>query len=582
VDPLRRVFRSRKLIVVALVVAVVATACDSDDEERRAGDDKIPVGGTLNIAGVGRLDFLDPAAMYSPTSWFLARGVYRTLVTYPATSDPARQTSLVPDLATDVGTPNSDATSWTFELRDGIKYGPAVGGKEIEGVTGADITAPDIKYGLERLFLDSVNAGYAFHYDILEGAEEFTEGKAEEITGIETPDDNTIVFNLTRPAGDWPHRLALPAASPVPQRYAAGFDRAAVSNYNAATVSSGPYYVKEWAPDQKVRLERNPYWEPELDTVRGAYVDAVDWEFGYGKDPEALTKTVKADVELIEGATIDQIVADPLFAPEVLSVPSLCTRFIWLNTTIAPFDKPLVRKAVAVAINRAKLKELQGGAAKGEIASSIVPPGLGGHLSAESYNPFRSKGTGGSVSKAKQMLAQAGLAGGSGAQLLLVGGSDPLEASYARSVRTDLEKIGFSNVKLRLVDVPKLYTDHYQQPDKEIAIGTSGGYCSDYSDASSFFGPLLHGDSIAPANNFNYAQIDDEALNKAIDKVAALLPGPERDAAWERVNRVATKSAALIPWSWDAEQIVLQKGLVNAIYNPHFSQIDWVAAAVGD
>lgn len=578
---MRRAIRSRKLIVVALIVAVVTAACDSDDEERRTGDDKIPVGGTLDIAGVGRLDFIDPAAMYSPTSWFLARGIYRTLVTYPTTSDPSLQTSLVPDLATDVGTPNADATSWTFQLRGGVKYGPAVGGNEIEGVSGADITSQDIKYGIERLFLDAVPAGYPFHFQIIEGADEFAEGKAEEIVGIQTPDDSTIVFNLTRPAGDWPHRLALPAASPVPQRYAAKFDQAAESNYNAAAISSGPYFIKEWAPDQRVRLERNPYWEPETDTVRGAYVDAVNWEFGYGKDPEEITRAVKSDVDLVEGASVDQFIADPLFTPQVLSVSSLCTRFIWLNTSIAPFDKRKVREAVATALDRAKLKELQGGPSTGEIATSILPPGLGGHLNKEAFNPFKTKNSAGNISKAKKLLAQAGMEEGFDKKLLLVGGSDELEASYARSVRSDLKTLGLSKIKVKFVDVPKLFTDNYQQPDKEIAIGTAGGFCSDYSDASSFFVPLFHGKSIVPIDNFNYSQVDDRKLNSAIKKAEELPPGPARAAAWERVNRLATSSAALIPWSWDNEQIVLQEGrLVNVFYNPHFSQIDWIAAGV--
>src|SRR3712207_5282925 len=67
---------------------------------------------------------------------------------------------------------------------------------------------------------------YPFYYEIIEGATEFSEGKADEITGIETPDDKTIIFHLTEPAGDWPLRMGMPATSPTPESWASKYDKA--------------------------------------------------------------------------------------------------------------------------------------------------------------------------------------------------------------------------------------------------------------------------------------------------------------------------------------------------------------------
>ncbi|MEO8322812.1 MAG: ABC transporter substrate-binding protein, partial [Actinomycetota bacterium] len=238
-----------RLFAVLLALSLLAAACGGSDDPGSSGGnepvptDEIPVGGTLRIAGLSDVDYMDPASMYYTLSWTLARGVFRTLVTYPAVADFEEQNVLVPDLATDVGTPNEDSSEWTFTLRDGIKFGPALGNEAVPGVTGEPITSADIKYALERVFIPSVGGGYPFYYDIMEGTQDFIDGKADEITGIETPDDKTIIFHLTEPAGDWPFRMAMPAAAPVPADYAAGFDAEKDSDYDSHVVASGPYYV---------------------------------------------------------------------------------------------------------------------------------------------------------------------------------------------------------------------------------------------------------------------------------------------------------------------------------------------------
>ncbi|MBE3074113.1 MAG: ABC transporter substrate-binding protein [Actinobacteria bacterium] len=578
-----------RLFAVILALSLLAAACGGDgggdtstNEPVPAGE--IPVGGTLRIAGASDVDYMDPASMYYTLSWDLARGVFRTLVTYPAVADFEEQNVLVPDLATDVGTPNADSSEWTFTLKDWIKFGPALGGEAVPGVTGEPITSADIKYALERVFIPSVGGGYPFYYDIMEGTQDFVDGKADEITGIETPDDKTIIFHLTEPAGDWPFRMAMPASAPVPADYAAGFDAEKDSDYDSHVVASGPYYVAEWTPEEQITLERNEEWDPDTDDVREAYVDTVDWKLGFDNDV-GVQKVQDGDYEIgldvsPQGPALEQTLNDPELSKRLINEPSLCDRYIFLNTTVEPFDSLEVRQAVNWAIDRANLKTLEGGPITGDIATSIIPPGMGGYLSTDEYNPFGTDGMAGDMDKAKELMAAGGYPDGYDGELLFVGASDPPHDKYAESVRADLEALGFSNLNVKTPAFPNQYTQFYGIPDKNVAIGTSAGWCKDYNDAFTFLDPLFSGDNILPSGNQNYAELDDPAVNDAISTASKTPFGPERDTAWEEANRLATESGAWVPWTWDNETIIYSENLVNPIYNTFFSHIDWVVVGV--
>ena len=70
--------------------------------------------------------------------------------------DPVKGTSLVPDMATDLGTPNAGGTEWSFTLRDGLTW-----------QDGSEVTCEDVKYGVSRTFANNmINQGptYAVAY----------------------------------------------------------------------------------------------------------------------------------------------------------------------------------------------------------------------------------------------------------------------------------------------------------------------------------------------------------------------------------------------------------------------------------
>lgn len=577
-----------RLIALLSALALIGAACGGGDGEgsgesqldpERAEAVDVEPGGTLRMAGSSDVDYMDPSSMYYTLSFTLARPVFRTLVNYPGNVvDPEAQNELVADLAEGVGEANEDSTEWTYTIKDGVTYGPALGGEEVAGVTGEQIVCDDFKYSVERLFTPSVGAGYPFYYDIIEGATEFQEGKADEVTGVECVDDKTITFRLTKPAGDWDFRMAMPAMTPIPRAAAEQYDKKEDSNYDNNVVATGPYYIEEWTPGEQIVLERNPNWDPETDDIREAYVDSINYKMGFDNDVgvQAILDgeyDISMDVSP-QGPTLEKVVTDPELSQRVLNEPEGCTRYIFLNTTIEPFDDPVVREAVNLAIDRENIKRVFGGPTTGPIATSIVPPGLDGYLAPEDFNPFETEGMAGDMEAAKALMAEAGYPDGYDKPLNMVGASDPPHDKIFETVRSDLEELGFTNLKPKLPKFPNQYTQFYSVPDSETAIGTSAGWCKDYNSAFTFLDPLFHSRNILDSGNQNYAELDDPEMDRLIDEAASQSDPAAAKEAWEAANRYATETGVWIPWSWDESVLIYSEAVLNPIYLTFNSHVD--------
>ena len=97
-------------------------------------------GGTVTVlTELGLTTPLDPSDLYyTDTNAIMTALVTRSLTQY-SYDEESGQMILVPDLATDLGTPNEDFTEWKFTLRDGVKW-----------ETGAPVTAEEVAFGIVR------------------------------------------------------------------------------------------------------------------------------------------------------------------------------------------------------------------------------------------------------------------------------------------------------------------------------------------------------------------------------------------------------------------------------------------------
>jgi peptide/nickel transport system substrate-binding protein len=363
--------------------------------------------------------------------------------------------------------------------------------------------------------------------------------------------------------------LALPASAPFP--------RAALEAEGGAErlPVTGPYYVETWEPARLIGLERNEWWEPSSDPVRRADPGRVRWRLDLTIE-EAVERTRDGRLDLLVGASprgrlLAGLVTDPRTSARLIAEPAGCLRFIFLNTEEPPFDRLVVREAVATALDRYMLNRLFGGPAAGDIATSIVPPGVPGHVPAAAFDPFPTTEWTGDLPTARRMLRRAG-AEVLDEPIVLLGSESSPGREILGSVRGDLERLGFTNMKVETASGAEL-VEAFRSGDAHV--GTEGSWCKDYEDAGTILRPLFHSSELASGSNFNLARLRDASLDGAIERAEGLPPGEERTAAWAGVNRDATELAAIIPWTWDRTTILHGPRLRNVRYLAPLTQVDW-------
>ncbi len=288
--------RLLRALTLGLAAALTLAACGgtvtSKSGAPSSGASGAPqAGGTIYVLTQSeQIDQIDPQRMYTGEDLALFGGtIYRSLEAYKFSADPAEGTSLTPDLATDLGTPNATGDSWQFTLRDGVTF-----------QDGSPITCEDVKYGTSRTFAtDVINQGptYAVAYlDIptisAPGTPEdgssaykgpYTDVGQDLFDKAVTCDGNTITFNLNKPVADFNYTVTL-GFSPVPEAADTGETYGTVAPF---AVSSGPVQDRELHDRQRRQDDHGPQrrtWDPASDPYRKAYPDK--WESRLRDRPE--------------------------------------------------------------------------------------------------------------------------------------------------------------------------------------------------------------------------------------------------------------------------------------------------------
>ncbi|MDQ4006180.1 MAG: ABC transporter substrate-binding protein, partial [Actinomycetota bacterium] len=213
--------RYLRLVALAGILALVAAACG----ERNTGGGQQGPGGEAQRGGtlLGGLESdvdaaFDPQKEYYSVTWgFYHCCLLRTLVTTATTTADNDGNVLVPDLATEVPEPSEDGLTYTFNIQEGLMFAPPY--------QDTEITADAFINALEREAEPKVGAGYPFYYSVIEGFDDFSEGKADSISGLTAVDDHTLEITLSCPAGDFPYRMMMPATAPIPEGAADGHEK---------------------------------------------------------------------------------------------------------------------------------------------------------------------------------------------------------------------------------------------------------------------------------------------------------------------------------------------------------------------
>src|SRR5215218_7423327 len=216
-------------------------------------------GGTVHVRDQILLTTtLDPTeAYYTDSGSLLAGLVVRSLTQY-SYDEESKNMILVPDLATDLGTPNEDFTEWKFTIRDGVKY-----------ENGDPVTVEDVAFGIDRSFDRTTfptGAAYSNQYflngDKYQGP--YTDKKMDSCECY-VIDGSTITIKMARPFPDMPYWGAFAAMSAIPK------DASDPAEYRRHPLATGPYKFEDYTPAKSLTLVRNDQWDPATDAARTQY-----------------------------------------------------------------------------------------------------------------------------------------------------------------------------------------------------------------------------------------------------------------------------------------------------------------------
>jgi peptide/nickel transport system substrate-binding protein len=587
---MRRLRLSTLLLGLIAILALVGAGCGGDDGDEGGGDQNAaPVegkqGGKLTYLAAADVDYLDPGQTYYSFGFQVQYAINRPLYTFT----PDQTDKPVPDLAEGDPQIAEDNKSLTVKLKTGIKFAPPV---------NRDVTSADVKYAIERAFSANVPSGYAFSYfgDIVGVPDEPSKG-VKELEGLETPDDQTLVINLSQPSAQTvAAALVMPITIPVPKEYAEEFDKESPSTYDQYVVSTGPYMVRNDAegklvgrdPGKRIEMVRNPNWVKDTD-VRPAYLDEITIEEGNDDLTVAARRTLSGQGLMCCDSGQPPIpVLKQAFTrnkEQLGRIGGGGTRWIAMNSTVKPFDNINVRKALAAVFDRNALRLTRGGAEVGAVANHFIPPDLPGFEESGGEKGFTDidfmQKPEGDPALAKEYMLKAKADGVAniddagmynGPELLTIATNADPGLQTAQVAQNQFEKLGF---KLNFRQVPQdtLYTRFCGVPKSKYAICPNVGWFKDFLDAQSLLQPTFSGDQILEQGNVNWGLLDDPAINKAIEDAALIPLGDERNQAFADINKMIVEQAVGIPYVWDDNFNVWSKD-VQSVMNAYFAGPD--------
>ncbi|MFD0342481.1 ABC transporter substrate-binding protein [Streptomyces sp. NPDC127117] len=523
-----------------LVVAAGAAACGPKDNKGGDGSSgaagKPQKGGTLTVLNSKPQEDFDPARLYTSGGGNVPSLVFRTLTTRNR-EDGAAGAKVVPDLATDLGTPSKNATVWTYTLKDGLKY-----------EDGTAITSADIKYGIERSFAAELSGGAPYLRDWLIGGADY-QGPYKDKKGldsIETPDAKTIVFHLNKPEGEFPFLATQTQTTPVPKAKDNG------TKYEEHPISSGPYkVVKNEGDGERLILERNPHWSASTDEERKAYPDRIDVRSGLDSAVinQRLSASQGADAAAVTTDTnlgpaeLAKVTGDKKLAARVGTGHFGYTNYIAFNPKVKPFDNPKVRQAISYAVDRSSVVNAAGGSSLAEPATTFLPD-----QAAFGYTPYDHfpAGKNGNAAKAEELLKEAGYPKGLTVTLTHSNDKDfATSPEIATALQEALKKAGIT-VKLQGLESND-YSDTVYNLKSEPGFFL-GGWGADWPSGGPFFAPIFDGRQIVKSGyNFNSGQLNDPAVNKEIDEINKLTDLDAAAKRWGALDKKVGEQALTVP-----------------------------------
>jgi peptide/nickel transport system substrate-binding protein len=459
------------LIALLLVVAPVAA-----QEE----------GNVLVMARAADATGLDPHLQTAFASFRLLELIYEPLVLLDS------ELNVVPGLA-ESWSFNDDATQLTFNLRQGVTFHD-----------GSALTSEDVKASFERI-LDEATAAVA-------------RANYLSIESIDTPDDNTVIFNLSQ--------ADVPLLSALATINAAVVSSDDIANNTLASTANGtgPFKLDEWVPEESTTLSANADWWGE-----GPFVDGIDVRII--PDETSILAALRA-------GTIDfAILNDPLVAtllqndPTVTlnRAPALAYHVLQLNAANEPLNILEVRQAISCAIDRQEVIDTAA-LGEGEVTGPLTPPAF--QVPTEDLFCYTKD-----LDRARELMAAAGMEDGFTLNVIAANAEPPTALAEAQNIQAQLAEINIT-VEIESLEL-SVYVDRWLAADFDAAVALNGGRPDPYTMYARYW---------TTGGNLNtVAGYIDDTLDELMAQGRAETDPEARYEIFAEFQRHITEMA---PWVW--------------------------------
>ncbi|MBK9124604.1 MAG: ABC transporter substrate-binding protein [Chloroflexi bacterium] len=465
----------RKAFLALVLIALVALAISPVAAQ----------GNVLVMARAADTTGLDPHTQTAFASFRLLELIYEPLVNLDA------DLNVIPALA----------ESWDF-AEDGMTLSFALR----QGVTfhnGADFTSADVAATFARILDEATGAAARANY--------------LNIASIDTPDDYTVVFNLSAP--DVPLLAALATTN------AAIVDSADIESGAVATVANGtgPFVLDNWTPEETTTLSANETWWGDGPNVDGIEIRIIP-------DEASILAALRA-------GTIDfALLNDPLVATLLIGdanvqlnrVPAIAYHVLQLRAAVEPLDKLEVRQAISCAIDR---QEVLDTASLGE--GIVTGPLTMAAFALPTDELFCYEKD---LDKARELMTAAGVDGFT-LKVIAANAEPPTALSEAQSIQAQLAEIGIT-VEIESLEL-SVYVDRWLAGDFEAAVALNGGRPDPYTMYSRYWQ--------TSGNLNNVAGYIDETLD---DLMARGRTETDPEARYEIFAEFQRHLTEMAPWVW--------------------------------
>ncbi len=438
-----------------------------------------------------------------------------------------------------------DGLIYTFHLRDDAKWS-----------NGDPVTADDFVYSFHRILSPGLASEYAYMLYFIKNAEAFNGGKLSDFTqvGAKALDARTLQVILDHPCPFLPavaaHQSWYPVHRATIEKFGRMDQRNSLWTRPENSVGNGPFMLKEWTPNSRIIVVKNPaYWDAAHNHLNAVVFFPTD-------DIATDESNFRADqIHVTYQLLPDRIEHYRNEAPQFLRIdPFIETEYLQFNVTKPPLNDPRVRQALARAIDRVAIaRDILHDSC--QPANALTPPDTAG------YTPETKIPT--DFEAARKLLAEAGYPGGKNFPVLEIQTkNDNIWRAVAEAIQEMWKRELGIHVEIVSLE-QKTWMSNSQALNYQVNLYR---WIGDYNDPSTFLYLFKSGSG---NNNTGWASADYDRLNDEADRAA---DPATRNALLQKAEALLLDEAPIAPIYYGTRTYLIQpyvKGWVPALLGYH-------------